>query len=186
MKIFALFIHYLVRKKPEYSGAIWAQSFFSHFFIYDLQKSITFPETTNNYRALPSLSKNKNSSNNSTSNVPDWLNDSHYYHGKSFPIKHHPKAGTSSRPKSKEKSTPSRNIDLLDLQFRPENSSLEIVNHRKTQKLMSTEYLSDMQHMLSDSNKPTKSRKESNQMLGFYSIKKSIYILVIFVLDRYT
>merc|ERR1712045_61001 len=70
-------------------------------------------ETTNNYRALPSLSKNKNSSNNSTSNVPDWLNDSHYYHGKSFPIKHHPKAGTSSRPKSKEKSTPSRNIDLL-------------------------------------------------------------------------
>ena len=159
--------------------------FFSHFFIYDLQKSITFPETTNNYRALPSLSKNKNSSNNSTSNVPDWLNDSHYYHGKSFPIKHHPKAGTSSRPKSKEKSTPSRNIDLLDLQFRPENSSLEIVNHRKTQKLMSTEYLSDMQHMLSDSNKPTKSRKESSQMLGFYSIKKSIYILVIFVLDRY-
>ena len=127
--------------------------FFSHFFIYDLQKSITFPETTNNYRALPSLSKNNK--NPSTNNVPDWLNDSQYYHGKSFPIKHHPKAGT--RPKSKEK-TPSRNIDLLDLQFRPENSSLEIVNHRKTQKLMSTEYLSDMQHMLSDSNKPTKSR----------------------------
>ena len=34
---------------------------------------------------------------------------------------------------------PPRNIDLVDLQYRPENSSLEIVNHRKTQKLISTD-----------------------------------------------
>ena len=111
-------------------------------------------ETTANSRAnLPGLQSKLGSSmrsNASSSNkVPDWLNDNHHYHHrKTFPIKHQPSKLPSKRPGSKNSNKPEvtqhqgppRNqIDLLDLQFRPENSSLEIVNHRKTQRLISTD-----------------------------------------------
>jgi len=114
------------------------------------------PSRTSNSRGLPTL-KEKGHKNK----VPEWLgrNDNPYNHHKTIASRLEPKSRSRSRPhlqhmshkqeSDDEKSSnvsavmkhskPPPNIDLVDLQYRPENSSLEIVNHRKTQKLISTD-----------------------------------------------
>lgn len=70
-------------------------------------------------RGLPSLKER------ASNKVPEWLNRHEGHH-------------THSKPSKKSRRSPARDIDLVDLQCRADNS-LEIVNHRTTQKLISTD-----------------------------------------------
>ena len=96
--------------------------------------------------------------------VPDWLkkNEGHYHsqqhHAKTFPIKH----GSNSKKESTiEESTAGNapnNIDLVDLQFRPDNA-LEMTNHRKAQKLIST----DLSNVVIQDSQPKHGRLQRQQ-----------------------
>ena len=94
----------------------------------------------------------------SQSKVPDWLkkNEGHYHnHAKTFPIKH-----SSNKKESTMETTATapNNIDLVDLQFRPDNA-LEMTNHRKAQKLIST----DLSNVVIQDYQPKQGRLQRQQ-----------------------
>ena len=92
------------------------------------------PEKDEDFCTIQPLNRKHIKKEMSNNKVPDWLkkNEGHYHHAKTFPIRHKGK-------QNETESAAPNNIDLVDLQFRPDNASLEMTNHRKAQKLISTD-----------------------------------------------